>query len=111
MESAELEVFNKVPFLCWAKDRDGVHLFVNNVMQDLAGEDPTGKTDHDLVWADDADELQAHDRKVFESGKTEYLHEHVQQSHHGEATLNVVKWAGELDGVPCTFGISFVIDD
>lgn len=76
---------------------------------DLAGEDVTGKTDYDLVWADDAATLQAHDRKVLESGATEYLHEYVQKSSDGHATLNVVKWAGDLDGTPCTFGISFII--
>jgi PAS domain S-box-containing protein len=109
MRLAELQIFNEMPFLMWAKDAEGRHLFGNTVICELAGEDVTGKTDDELVWADDAAELQAHDKKVLETGKTEYLHEFVQKSVDGEETLNVVKWAGELDGVPCTFGISFTI--
>ena len=107
----ELQIFNEMPFLMWAKDADGRHLFGNRVICDLAGEDVTGKTDYDLVWANDAAALQEHDRKVLESGTTEYIHEHVRKSADGDATLNVVKWAGELDGVRCTFGVSFVIPD
>lgn len=111
MQLQDLEVFNSVPFLFWAKDEQGVHLFGNKVICDLAGEDVLGKTDHDLIWAKDADALQAHDRRVMESGQTEYLHEYVQQSQQGQATLNVCKWAGELDGKKCCFGISFVISN
>lgn len=109
MQLEQLEIFNEMPFLMWAKDSEGRHLFGNKVICELAGEDVTGKTDYDLVWSDDAAALQAHDRQVLDSGQTEYLHEHVQKSADGDATLNVVKWAGDLDGTPCTFGISFIV--
>ncbi|MEB3322339.1 MAG: PAS domain-containing protein [Synechococcaceae cyanobacterium] len=99
-----------MPFLLWVKDENGYHLFGNKAICDLAGENVLGKRDNDLIWANDAEALQAHDRKVLESGKTEYLHEYVQKSSNGQATLNVCKWAGELDGQKCCFGISFVID-
>jgi PAS domain-containing protein len=110
MHIEDLEIFNEMPFLFWVKDAEGKHLFGNKVICDLAGEDVVGKTDRELVWSRDADALQAHDRQVLESGKTSYIHEYVQQSHHGEATLNVCKWAGDLDGRKCCFGISFIIE-
>jgi PAS domain S-box-containing protein len=110
MHIEDLEIFNEMPFLFWVKDTNGKHLFGNRVICDLAGEDVVGKTDRDLIWAKDADSLQAHDRQVLESGKTSFIHEHVQRSRDGEATLNVCKWAGDLDGKSCCFGISFIID-
>ena len=111
MQMKELEIFNEMPFLFWVKDANGKHLFGNRVICDLAGEDVVGKTDHDLVWSEDADALQAHDRQVLASGKTSYIHEYVQQSRHGESTLNVCKWVGDLDGEKCCFGISFIINE
>jgi hypothetical protein len=33
----------------------------------------------------------------------------VRQSVHGDASLNVCKWVGDLDGQRCCFGISFII--
>ena len=110
MKLKDLEVFNQMPFLFWVKDKEGKHLFGNKVINDLAGEDVVGKTDRELVWAKDADALQAHDRQVLETGTTSFIHEHVQKSRHGDATLNVCKWAGDLDGERCCFGISFIID-
>jgi hypothetical protein len=62
-----------------------------------------------LVWAKDADALQAHDRQVLEPGETFFIREHVRQSIHGDATLSVCKWVGDLDGKRCCFGISFII--
>jgi PAS domain-containing protein len=106
----DLKIFNEMPFLFWVKDAEGKHLFGNKVICDLAGEDVVGKTDRELVWAKDADALQAHDKQVLETGKTSNIHEYVQQSRHGEATLNVCKWAGDLDGRKCCFGISFIIE-
>ena len=111
MQIKDLEIFNEMPFLFWVKDAEGRHLFGNKVICDLAGEDVVGKTDHDLVWREDADALQAHDRQVLETGKTSYIHEHVRQSVHGDASLNVCKWVGDLDGQRCCFGISFIIDE
>jgi hypothetical protein len=46
---------------------------------------------------------------VLETGKTSFIHEHVQQLSHGDATLNVCKWVGEFDGERCCFGILFII--
>jgi PAS domain-containing protein len=109
MQINDLEIFNEMPFLFWVKDKSGKHLFGNKVICNLAGEDVAGKTDHELVWAKDADALQEHDRQVLETGEPSFIHEHVQQSSQGDATLNVCKWVGELEGERCCFGISFII--
>ena len=58
MDIDDLKVFNEMPFLFWVKDREGKHLFGNEVICHLAGEDVVGKTDRELVWAKDADALQ-----------------------------------------------------
>jgi hypothetical protein len=39
------------------------------VICDLAGEDVVGKTDRELVWAKDADALQAHDKRCWRPGR------------------------------------------
>jgi hypothetical protein len=88
------------------KDAEGRHLFGNKVICDPASEDVLGKADQDLVWRKDANAQQAHDRQVLETAKTSYIHEQVWQSVHGDPTLNVCNWVGELDGQRCCFGIS-----
>ena len=110
MEAKNLEMFNEMPFLFWVKDEHGKYLWGNRAISQLAGKDIVGKTDRELPWADNADALQANDKQVFETGKPSYLHEYVDKSSRGKATLNVCKWLGELDGKKRCFGISFVIE-
>jgi PAS domain-containing protein len=111
MQIKDLKIFNEMPFLFWVKDTEGRHRFGNRVICDLADEDVVGKTDHDLVGRKDADALQADDRQFLETGETSYMHEHVCQSAHGDASLNVCKWVGDLGGQRCCFGVSFIIDE
>ena len=110
MEAKALEVFNAMPFLFWVKSKEGKYLWGNQAISLLADEDVVGKTDYELVWADNAAALQAADKQVFESGKPKYLREQVGESSQGQATLNVCKWIGTLEGKECCFGVSFVIE-
>lgn len=111
MKSEDLVITNSFPVVFWAKNLDGVYIFGNETINGFAGQPVVGKKDQDLPWADTADALLDHDKKVYASGETGYMHELVHKSSKGEVTLNVCKWPGELDGQPCTFGISFVIED
>lgn len=67
----------------------------------------TGRTDADLgpdaESAATAATLQANDRSVLESGEPLFTHERIE----GAGNVSVCKWAGELDGQPVTFGVSF----
>jgi PAS domain-containing protein len=110
MQLADLEVFRDVPFLFWVKDESGRYVWANQAIRQLANEDVVGKTDRELVWSDNAEALQAADERVFATGKPIFLHESVDKSSQGNATLNVCKWLGELDGKKCCFGISFSIE-
>jgi hypothetical protein len=110
MEAKDLKIFNEMPFLFWVKDEKGKYLWGNKTISRLAGEDIVGKTDYETVWAGNAATLQADDQQVFTSGQPRYVHEYVDKSSRGKATLNVCKWLGELDGKSCCFGISFVIE-
>ena len=110
MQIPNLEAFNEVPFLFWAKDKSGTYRWGNQAINLLAGENVVGMTDRELVWCDDAEALQAADRKVFETGEPAYIRERINQSSRGEATLNVCKWLGEIDGKKHCFGISFTIE-
>ncbi|MEM7025325.1 MAG: hypothetical protein AAF637_22460, partial [Pseudomonadota bacterium] len=83
----------------------------NKAISALAGENVIGKSDHDLVWHENADALVAVDKDVLRTGKTHYLHEYVSHSVHGKSTLNVCKFIGDLDGRRLVFGISFIIDE
>ena len=111
MKSSDLAVMNSMPVIFWAKSEEGVYIFGNNKITELAAGTVVGKRDNELPWADTADALLEHDNLVLASGKPGYMHELVHKSAVGEATLNVCKWPGELDGIKCTFGISFVIED
>ncbi|MEM8956118.1 MAG: hypothetical protein AAGD22_18340 [Verrucomicrobiota bacterium] len=111
MKTDELEVMNVMPFLFWAKNKEGRYLWGNRAIDDFAGCEVAGKMDCELPWADTADALVENDASVLASGKPSYIHELVHQSAKGEATLNVCKFPGELDGIECTFGVSFVIEE
>ena len=110
MQAADLEVFRDVPFLFWVKDEKGMYVWANRTINQLANENVVGKTDRDLVWADNSDALQADDKRVFETGEPSFQHEYVDKSSRGKASLNVCKWLGELDGEKRCFGISFTIE-
>ena len=110
MKKSQLEVFDAVPFLFWAKDEDGRYIWGNRVINDFAGQDVTGKTDDELPWSDDAEALRADDREVMRTGQPIFRHEHVDRSKTGQATLSVCKFLGDLDGTRCVMGVSFVIE-
>ena len=109
MQIKDLEAFENVPFLVWVKDEDWRYLWGNRAICDLAGENVVGKRDSELVWKANAEALVKNDREVLETGKTDFVHEVVDHSEHGKATLSVCKWVDELDGRKLVFGISFVI--
>ncbi|MCO1332730.1 PAS domain-containing protein [Microbulbifer sp. OS29] len=109
MTAEDLQVLSALPFLFWVKDRSGIYLWGNQQIGQLAGGAVVGKTDDELPWANNAVALRAADTRVFSSGTPEYLHEYVDRSSRGEATLNVCKWLDEFEGEKCCFGISFVI--
>ena len=88
MEAKGLEIFNEMPFLFWVKDEEGKYLWGKRTISQLSGEDIVGKTDYELVWAKNAETLHAADKQVFESGEPSYLHEYVDKSSHGKATVN-----------------------
>lgn len=110
MEKRQLEIFNEMPFLFWAKDKTGRYLWGNRTICDFAEEDVVGKTDYQLKWAAKADGLRADDREVLDTGKPIFRHEYVDMSKEGKAILNVCKFLGELDGETCVMGVSFVIE-
>jgi len=68
-------VLDTIPLRVFWKDREGVFLGCNRAFARAAGvADPDeiiGKTDHDLVWSQFADEFRAEDMTVIESGKPE----------------------------------------
>ena len=110
MDANDLNVFNNMPFLFWVKNSEGTYIFANEEIRKLAEGEIIGKTDYELPWADDADKLREADKRVLETGKTQYIHEYVYESGKGTLKLNVCKFVGEFEGEKCAFGISFVID-
>ena len=110
MKIEDLQIFNEMPFLFWIKNRDGKYLWGNRAIANLAGEDVRGKTDAELAWSENAEELKADDLQVFQTGKPKYFHESVDKSNQGKAMLNVCKWLGDFEGTEQCFGISFTID-
>lgn len=109
MQAKDLEAFRDVPFLFWVKDEEWRYLWGNRAICDLAGENVAGKKDEELVWKANAAALVRNDIEVLRSGQPHYMHEKVDHSEHGEATLSVCKWVDDLDGRSLVFGISFVI--
>ena len=111
MKRAELDVFDEMPFIAWAKDASGTYVWGNRVINEFAQQNVEGKRDDELTWAGNADHLRKADEEVFRTGRAQFVHEHVDESGRGKSQLSVCKWLGHLDGVQCAFGVSFVIDD
>jgi hypothetical protein len=109
MNSDDLAILDAMPFLFWAKDRGGVYIWGNREINALAGTSVVGRRDADLPWAHNAEALVADDEQVWKTGKPLYSLEKAEDSTRGDVTLSACKFAGELDGTPCTFGVSFVI--
>lgn len=109
MKVEDLEKFRSVPFLVWVKDEDWRYLWGNDTINDLAGQNVVGKMDSELPWKMNAAALVQNDEEVMATGEPHFMHEVVDHSHHGKATLSVCKWVDELDGRRLVFGISFVI--
>ena len=109
MTSKELKVFDNMPFLFWVKNSEGVYIFANQQIRKLAEGEIIGKTDYELPWAKDADKLREADKEVLDTGKTQYIHEFVDESGRGRIKLNVCKFAEDFEGERCAFGISFEV--
>jgi len=110
MNAKDLEIFNAMPFLFWVKDEEGRYIWGNRAISEIAKQDIVGKKDSELPGAANAEALCADDKKVLETGKPIFIHEHVHDSSRGKITLSVCKFIGELDGKKHAFGVSFEIE-
>jgi PAS domain-containing protein len=110
MHIKDLELFKEIPFCVWVKDEQGKYVWANRAVSQLAGEEVVGKTDRQLVWADDAPAIQAADTEVFRTGKPHVQREHAAKSSRGEVTMNSCKWLGDLENRRGCFGISIPVD-
>ena len=75
MQSSQLEIFNGMPFLFWAKDEEGRYIWGNRTINAFAKEDVAGKTEYELPWSANADELRADDKEVLRTGEPIFRHE------------------------------------
>ena len=109
MRLSDLEPFKQVPFYFWAKDANGVYVWGSTPMDRFAGGTVVGRTDADFgpeaETLSTAATLRANDQSVLESGQPLFTHERIE----GAGNVSVCKWAGELDGQPVTFGLSFLV--
>ncbi|MTI16018.1 hypothetical protein E1162_02055 [Rhodobacteraceae bacterium RKSG542] len=102
---------DQMPFFFWVKSSDGVYIWANKALHDMAGEAVVGKTDHQLPWAENADKLVEHDNKVLKEGAMATMTEFVKQTPRGPLRLHVCKFPLEYGGEVCTAGVSFTIND
>ena len=81
------EIINALPVRVFWKDRNLVYLGCNAVFAHDAGladpRDIIGKTDHQMVWRDQASRYREDDRQVIESGQPKLLIEEPQTTPEG----------------------------
>jgi len=115
MQSKDLEVFDSLPFQFAVKDDEGRYVWVNQAVLQLAQlaskEEIIGKTDRDLIWADDADAIIKIDREVLETGKTANVEEYAAKTAFGSVKTCSCKFAAELDGKKCLFAVVVLMPD
>ena len=73
-----------MPCLSWVRDEEAKHVRGNSTIFQLGKENVTGKTDHESIWAANADTLRAADKKVFEIGQACDIRERDDKSGHGK---------------------------
>ncbi len=89
-ESRELlhAVLDSIPIRVFWKDRDLKYLGCNTAFANDAGfetsEEMIGKSDSDLIWADEAEKYRSDDQEVIESGKEKLLMEEPQTTTTGD---------------------------
>lgn len=63
------------PIATYMKDRNGIYAHSNNFNDQITGASPINKSDFDLQWDNNANELVSNDRKVLASSKQQYFYE------------------------------------
>jgi len=80
-------ILANIPAFVFWKDRNSTYLGCNETFARSAGvgcpEGIVGKTDHDLVWKDDAEAYRQDDRRVMDSGKPLLAFEETQATKDG----------------------------
>lgn len=84
----------QIPGCVYWKDKDSVYQGANQVFLDMAGvtmENLIGKTDYDLCWNAQAEQLRQHDAKVLRTGRAETFEEEVILANGKKLVYTVVK--------------------
>jgi PAS domain S-box-containing protein len=87
-----MALIDSVPAGITLKDRDGRYLLVNETYGDWVGVSPAhivGNFPHDYIPPEQADQINFHDYKVFETGEND-VHEGVRSFREGGQTLSVL---------------------
>ncbi|MBN2818889.1 MAG: PAS domain S-box protein [Bacteroidales bacterium] len=91
--SQQQALLDNIPFLAWLKDKNGRYISVNTPFADyykLKPEDIIGKTDYDLLPANQSGEFEKVDKKVIQSGER-YHYESIEESINGKNWIEVYK--------------------
>ncbi|GKS62684.1 sensor histidine kinase [Candidatus Nitrosocosmicus sp.] len=87
-------VLNAIAGIHWSKDLNGVYRSCNQAMADSLGlssiHDIIGKTDYELPWSQQADELIRNDQHVISTGKAQVSKEEIVRKNDGESSVFLV---------------------
>lgn len=85
------KILNTIDQYVFSKDQNGRYTYVNDQFAQIAGvssaNDVLGKTDHELIWCDQADLYHAADKEVL-LGKSFYKQEQIQ--HRGTKSVRIM---------------------
>lgn len=112
--SDQLQMFSDMPFLVFVKDEELNYVWGNNSFLELISlgslEELIGKRDHDLIWADYADELNKNDREALDNNKPITIIESSDIPGKGTVGGTVRKFPITLDGKRCLMGIAIITE-
>ena len=110
----QLQMFTDMPFLVFVKDEELNYVWGNNSFLELIDlvslEELVGKSDHDLIWAGYADELNKNDRAALSSNQPVTITESSDIPGKGTVGATVRKYPIELDGKRCLMGIAIITE-
>jgi len=109
MQKQDLEMLQDMPFIFFVKDEEGKLLWANRKFFEAIqrpASDVLGKTDREVFEAEVAEPYIKNDRQALETGESLNVTERVPRIDGKQEEARVCKFAAELDGKKCLFGVA-----
>lgn len=104
MSLSSINIVKKLPGIVYWKDKEGVYSGCNDALLEMAGMDVIGKTDYDLPWGNQANQLRQNDLDVMTRNNTMEVEEYITLAN-GQQAILLTQKTPVLDNDNNTIGV------